>query len=587
MIGFLMRKTKKSTPVGSRDALRRNASGILIDVFSWLFATPVAVLIRFDGEWKSSNMTDILFFIILGILLNFIFTLVLQINWRSQKYGSIEQLILMFIAASGTAIVLLLIRIVYEFPNLPRSIPILAAIIALLIQIGARTIPSKGIRNSQLQNPNLQKVLIFGAGRIGYQLAEQLLEYRDIYRLIGFIDDDYRKSGSKILGEKVIGSIEDLTKIFNFFKPDILIIAISNLESEKLERVRQISVESAVEVRIVPSEDEIISGTVQLSDVESLDEEEILGRPQALQENPVVANLLKNARVLVTGAAGSIGSEIVRQLHKYQTDQVFLFDRDENGLLRTKLGLNPKSDLTDSDVILGDIRDYEHLLKIMQKTKPDIVFHAAALKHVSTLERFPDEATKTNVNGTRNVWRAALNSNVPYFVNISSDKAADPATQLGRSKLFAERIIASTPDEFGVKKYLSVRFGNVIGSNGSFVEIFRRQIERGGPLTVRDPEVTRYFMTVKEAVHLVLEALVVGSNKETLILDMGKPVKILDVAQQMIRASGQKIEIVFTGLRPGEKLHETLYSESEKVQVKSHPKIMHTSVQALEESTLK
>ena len=586
MIRFLMRNDQKTASVPAIQALKRNISGILIDVFSWLLATPIAVLIRFDGEWKSSGQADIALFILFGISLNLFFAFVLRINWRSEKFSSIEQLILMFIATSGTAIILLLVRLVFEYPNLPRSIPILAAIIALLFQIGARTIPSKGIRNTQFQNPNLQKVLIYGAGRVGYQLAEQLLDYRDIYTLIGFIDDDYKKSGSKILGDKVIGTFDDLAKIFNFFKPNILIVAISNLESEKLEKVRQISAESKVEVRIVPSEDEIISGIVQLSDVESLDEEEILGRPQALQENPVVANLLKNARVLVTGAAGSIGSEIVRQLHKYQTGEVFLFDRDENGLLRTKLGLNPKSDLTDSDVILGDIRDYQHLLDIMQRIKPDIVFHAAALKHVSTLERFPDEAVKTNVEGTRNVWKASLNCDVPYFVNISSDKAADPATQLGKSKLLAERIIASSPDKKEIKKYLSVRFGNVIGSNGSFVEIFRRQIDRGGPLTVRDPEVTRYFMTVKEAVHLVLEALVVGSNKETLILDMGKPVRILDVAHQMIRASGQKIEIVFTGLRPGEKLHETLYSENEKIQRKSHPKIMHTSVNPLEESAL-
>ena len=572
------KRERRFSPRGSRSAL-------LIDTCSWILATPIAILIRFDGEWvPKENLYSITIFVFMGILLNYAIATIIRWGWKGQTLGSIDQLIQMFIAAAGTAILLLLIRIIFDFPSLPRSVPILTSIISLLVQIGFRTIPNQSIRNTEFKNPNIQRILIYGAGKIGYQLAEQLLDYRDMYSLIGFIDDDYKKSGSKILGDKVIGSIGDLSKVFSFFKPDILIIAISNLESEKLEKVRQISAESKVEVRIVPSEDEIISGIVQLSDVESLDEEEILGRPQALQENSVVANLLENARVLVTGAAGSIGSEIVRQLHKYNAKEVYLFDRDENGLLRTKLELNPKSNLTDPDVILGDVRDYQHLLQVIQKIKPDIIFHAAALKHVSTLERFPDEAIKTNVEGTRNLWRAALDCNVPYFVNISSDKAADPATQLGKSKLLAERIIASSPDRDWIKKYLSVRFGNVIGSNGSFVEIFRRQIDRGGPLTVRDPEVTRYFMTVKEAVHLVLEALVVGSNKETLILDMGNPVRILDVAHQMIRASGQKIEIVFTGLRPGEKLHETLYSENEKIQMKSHPKIMHTFVRSLEDS---
>jgi dTDP-glucose 4,6-dehydratase len=208
------------------------------------------------------------------------------------------------------------------------------------------------------------------------------------------------------------------------------------------------------------------------------------------------------------------------------------------------------------------------------------------LKHVSTLERFPEESIKTNFQGTKNVWKSAMRYSVPYFVNISSDKAADPVTQLGKSKLLAERIIASTPNSPQVKKYLSVRFGNVIGSNGSFVEIFRRQIERGGPVTVRSPEVTRFFMTVKEAVHLVLEALDVGNHGETLILDMGKPVKILDVANQMIRASGQNIEIEFTGLRPGEKLHERLFGPNEVVEFRNHPKIMHTKVTPLKESEL-
>lgn len=579
-----MRRIKKSIGSANRAFWPTNRPSLIIDTLSWAISTPIAVLIRFDGEWRSSGNLSILVFILIGISLNIAFSLILKINSKRQSFSSIEQLVYMFIASSATAIILLLIRITLEFPNLPRSVPILASIIALVVQIGFRTLPNKEIRNNELQNPNLQKILIFGAGKIGYQLAEQLLDYRDIYKLIGFVDDNSKKLGSKILGTKVIGSGNDLQRIFDFFKPDILIVAIANLDNHRLEQLKELATKFDVEMRIIPSEDRIISGFVQLSDIESLDEKDILGRPQVLQENPNVAQLLSNRKVLVTGAAGSIGSEIVRQLHRYGAKKVYLFDRDENGLLRTKLGLDSKSDLSEDDVILGDIRDFEHVNQIISSIKPDIIFHAAALKHVSTLERFPREALKTNFEGTKNVWKAALQNGVPYFVNISSDKAAEPLTELGRSKLLAERIIASTPLEKGIEKYLSVRFGNVIGSNGSFVEIFGRQIERGGPVTVRDPEVTRYFMTVREAVHLVLESLIVGEHQETLILDMGYPVKILEVAKQMIRASGQNIEIIFTGLRPGEKLHERLFSESEKVEFKSHPKIMHTKVSPLSNS---
>lgn len=565
---------------------RANYKTLLFDFVSWILATPLSFIIRFDGELRLLKISEILSLAILGFVIHLSFSLLFGTIKRFGKITSFEYLLLSFIIFSGTAITLFLVRITLEFPDVPRSIPILATILSFIFHISSRIITSQWILITGEKNPRNRTVLIYGAGQVGFQIAEQLLNFKDHFTILGFIDDDFKKYGSKILGYKIIGSIEDLETIFRFFRPSICIVAISNIQLEKIKRVSEISQDSKVEVRIVPKADNIVSGLVTLSDIETLNDELIMGRPQALQENLELANILKKSKVLVTGAAGSIGSEIVRQLYKYGAGEVILFDRDENGLLRLKLELNHESDLKDSDVILGDVRDYEHVLNVIQRTKPDFVFHAAALKHISTLERFPDEAIKTNVNGTRNVWKASLESNVPYLVNISSDKAADPTTQLGKTKLSAERIIASTPEKLGIEKYISVRFGNVIGSNGSFVEIFRYQIEKGGPLTVRDPEATRYFMTIKEAVHLVLEALVVGSNRETLILDMGEPVKILDVAKQMIRATGKSVEIIFTGLNPGEKLHEILYSENEKIQFKSHPKIMHTMVEPLKESEI-
>jgi FlaA1/EpsC-like NDP-sugar epimerase len=262
-----------------------------------------------------------------------------------------------------------------------------------------------------------------------------------------------------------------------------------------------------------------------------------------------------------------------------------MVDRDETALLNLQLSIDGTGLLTDDGLILGDVRDRERLEEIFESTKPEIVFHAAALKHLTTLERFPEEAHKTNVVGTNNVLEVAVKFEVGTFVNISTDKAADPSSALGNSKLITERLTSAISGED--KKYISVRFGNVIGSNGSFIHTFRHQIRHGGPVTVTHPDITRYFMTLSEAVHLVLQSAIIGRNGETLILDMGQPVSIDAIAKHMIEASGRKIELKYTGLREGEKLHETLVSPSERIEIREHPFIMHTRVEPLKNLELK
>jgi dTDP-glucose 4,6-dehydratase len=304
----------------------------------------------------------------------------------------------------------------------------------------------------------------------------------------------------------------------------------------------------------------------------------MIGRQPVDTDVNSISEYITGRRVLVTGAGGSIGSELCRQLHRFGPAELAMLDRDESGLHAVELSIDGHGLLQSPALVLCDIRDPDAVRTAFELHRPDVVFHAAALKHLPLLERYPHEAYKTNVVGTLNVLAAAEAVGVAHFVNVSTDKAADPASALGHSKRLAERLtawFARQPDD---ARYLSVRFGNVLGSRGSVLHAFAAQIERGGPVTVTDPEVTRYFMTIREACQLVIQAGALGRPGEALVLDMGKPVKVLDVARRMISLSGKPAEIVFTGLRPGEKMHEVRMSEGESDDRPLHPLISHVTV---------
>ena len=313
--------------------------------------------------------------------------------------------------------------------------------------------------------------------------------------------------------------------------------------------------------------------------------EDIIGRHPVDTQVESIAGYLAGKRVLVTGAGGSIGSELCRQIAKFGPAELIMLDRDETGLQQSQLSISGNGLLDTKEVVLADIRDPEALRAIFEDRRPEVVFHAAALKHLPMLEQYPDEAWKTNVLGTQNVLDASKAVGVTTFVNISTDKAANPTSVLGHSKRLAERLTAWTADETGAR-YLSVRFGNVLGSRGSMLPVFTSLIEAGGPLTITHPDVTRFFMTIPEACHLVVQAGGIGSPSEVLILDMGEPVRILDIAERMIAMSGRDIGIVYTGLREGEKMHEELVGLGESDNRPVHPKISHTTVPALHPSQL-
>ena len=349
--------------------------------------------------------------------------------------------------------------------------------------------------------------------------------------------------------------------------------------------LNSIASDAGLAVKVVPSVSEIVDGKITTADLRDINEADLLGRHVIETDVDSIAHYLTGRRVLVTGAGGSIGSELCRQIHRFRPSELILLDRDESALHAVELSLHGRALLDDESTVLADIRDADRIQEVFLQRRPHVVFHAAALKHLPMLERAPSEALKSNIWGTQNVLDAALAADVDRFVNISTDKAANPKSVLGYSKRIAERLTAAAASD-STGMYLSVRFGNVLGSRGSVLTSFAQQIESGGPVTVTDPDVSRYFMTVPEAVQLVIQAAAIGQGGEALVLEMGAPVRIADVARHLIAQSGQLIDITYTGLRPGEKLDEELFGAGEIGQATSHPLISHVVVPPIPSSRI-
>lgn len=431
-----------------------------------------------------------------------------------------------------------------------------------------------------------QRTIVFGAGYLGRHVVRVMLTDRTSpYRPVGFVDDDPFMRGVKVDGLPVLGPLTELREFATKTDATAIVVSIARADGSLLRSVSALAEELGLRVLVFPSLEEVLEGKSRLRDVRDIGIEDLIGRQPIDTDVESMAGYLRGKTILVTGAGGSIGSELCRQISKYSPEALIMVDRDETGLQATQLLLEGHGLLTNDDIVLLDIRDADALNELFASRRPTVVFHAAALKHLSMLERFPEEAWKTNVLGTLNVLRAAKAVDVDTFVNVSTDKAANATSVLGHSKRLAERLTASVAADTG-RNYLSVRFGNVLGSRGSLIPVFAAMIEAGGPLTVTDRDVTRFFMSISEACHLVVQAGGIGSPGEVLILDMGEPVRILDIAELMIARSGRDVGIVFTGLRDGEKLHEELVGEGEIIRSPVHPKISHCPVQPLSESEL-
>lgn len=561
----------------------------LWDMLSWVGATVAIVAARYDFVGlRASHQRVIVTYAVSAMLLQLI------MGWSTQLYRGRHRL-----ASINEAITLAVITIViggllgvffwiWGGPAYPRGITIMVPPTAILAMAAGRFVARAWLNRDRQDSPSqAEPVLVYGAGNAGQQLARLLVNDPDApYRIVGFIDDDPTKRNLHLArGARVLGGEEKLVSAANELGVETVIIAIPALTKERLREINHKTERAGFTTLIMPPVKDIVGGRVQIDQLHQIDTADLLGRSQIKTNLSEIAGYLSGKVVLVTGAGGSIGSEIARQVHTFGPKELVLLDRDESALADVQLSIYGRALLDTPNMVLCDIRDLDALDRIFADHKPEVIFHAAALKHLPMLEQYPAEGWKTNVLGSLNVLTCAEKHGVSRYVNISTDKAADATSVLGKTKRIAEELTAHFAHRTG-QNYLSVRFGNVLGSRGSMLNTFTKQIEAGGPVTVTHPDIERFFMTIPEACELTIQAGAIGEPGDVLVLDMGEPVKILDVAKGLIARSGKRIDIVFTGLRPNEKLSEVLFSGDEQSISTSHPLINRVNVPAIDPADL-
>jgi FlaA1/EpsC-like NDP-sugar epimerase len=478
--------------------------------------------------------------------------------------------------------------------RLPRSIAAVDLLLTLALVAGSRL-----LARTVIERPGLgvvargKEVIVVGAGDAGRLIVQEMQRSRMLnYTPIGFVDDDPRKRHTRIMGVRVLGTIDDLLRLLREHRPDEVLIAMPTVSGEVRRRIVETAQQARTPVKTLPGLYELISGDLNLAgQIRPVQVEDVLGREQVEVDFQEVASYLEGHTVLVTGAGGSIGSELCRQIARVRPTRLILVDNAEGPLFEIERELVSERDFTPAVPNLVDVKDREAMRReVFEKYRPTVVFHAAAYKHVAMLETHPLASVRNNVAGTRVVAELAAEFGVERFVLISTDKALNPYSVYGQSKTLCEWVVAAHGASDVPTRFVAVRFGNVLNSSGSVIPIFRKQIERGGPVTVTHPEMTRYFMTIPEAVSLVVQAGAIGGRGQVFVLDMGEPVKILDLARNMIRLSGKEprlpdeevtssrdVRIAFVGSRPGEKIHEELWGEQESIGATVHPKILRLS----------
>jgi FlaA1/EpsC-like NDP-sugar epimerase len=486
-----------------------------------------------------------------------------------------------------TVATLLVDLILYAFPpdheRLSRSIAALDYLLLLAFVAGSRMLARTLIERPRGRLiAQGREVLVVGAGDAGQLIVRELQRNPQRYTPIGFVDDDPRKRGVRIQGIRVLGSTDDLPGILRDNRPDEVLIAVPSAAGEVRRKIVDLTRAQGVPVKTLPGLHELISGEVGLAgQIRPVQVEDVLGREQVEVDLTEVGAYVRDKVVLVSGAGGSIGSELCRQLARIGVKKLILVDQAESSLYEIERELVDERDFTAAIPVLADCGDRPKMRQVFERYPPDVIFHAAAYKHVPMLEANPLQAISNNALVTHALAEVAIEFGVERFVLISTDKAAKPLNMLGYSKAVCEQIIESFAVRGDVEtRFVAVRFGNVLGSSGSVIPRFRKQIEHGGPVTVTHPEMTRFFMTIPEAVSLVVQAGAMGGRGQVYVLDMGKPVKIVDLARQMIELSGrteEQIPIRFIGSRAGERLHEELWNEGEEVARTSHPKIMRAA----------
>lgn len=498
--------------------------------------------------------------------------------WR---YTGARDLAALAKSATLSTLIFAVFLILGGYRSYPRSILVIDFMLTMLLvgglRFGVRSLWQLAATVSQKREGTARRVLIVGAGNAGEALVREMQKaHGGRYEVVGFADDDPTKRGVRIHGVPVLGAIDEVPALIERHKPDEVVVAIPSASGRAMRRIVDLVKTGTVAIRTMPGIDQLIDGRVTINQLRSVNIEDLLGREPVRLDTQSIASLIEGRVVLVTGAGGSIGSELCRQVVRFNPSKLVLVERAENALFEIHRELVHKGGTKGVVPCIADITDEARMRRVFSEHQPQVVLHAAAHKHVPMMEENPGEALKNNVGGTRAVATLADEFKVDRFVMISTDKAVNPTSVMGATKRVAELFIQALSQRSRTR-FVAVRFGNVLGSAGSVIPIFKEQISTGGPVTVTHPDMKRYFMTIPEASQLVLQAATMGNGGEIFVLDMGEPVKIIDLARDLIRLSGlspeKDIEIRFTGLRPGEKLFEELSTADEMAEKTRHPKI--------------
>ncbi|MBT2679834.1 polysaccharide biosynthesis protein [Bacillus sp. ISL-35] len=506
-----------------------------------------------------------------------LFSFKFKLYKKAWEYASVGELIIILKTASASILTAAVFQGVILNEIFIRRLSVTWLLLVLII--GGSRFCWRIYRDLYLSRLNFSKrTLIIGAGSAGTMVARQLLKSKESdLQPVGFIDDDAKKHHLDIMGIPVLGGVDKIDVIVKKIKIDNIVIAIPSLSRKELNAIFKECAKTDAKTQILPMLEDLMTGKLSVNQFRDVQVEDLLGRDPVVLNDDKISEDISNKVVLVTGAGGSIGSEICRQIAQFNPDKLVLLGHGENSIYSIEMEL--KESFSGSNIefipVIAEIQDAKKMMAVMETFQPEVVYHAAAHKHVPLMERNPEEAVKNNMIGTLNVANAASWHGVKTFVMISSDKAVNPTSVMGATKRLAEMIVQHM-DESSNTKFVAVRFGNVLGSRGSVIPLFKRQIEKGGPVTVTHPEMVRYFMTIPEASRLVIQAGALAQGGEIFVLDMGEPVKIVDLAKNLIKLSGYSIEeigIEYTGTRPGEKLYEELLKDDEVGEHQVHPKI--------------
>jgi FlaA1/EpsC-like NDP-sugar epimerase len=557
-----------------------------------------AFLLRFDFTIPGEEMRHLKTGLVLALIAKLTIFYLLRADRGWWTFTGISDVLRLFAANVGGSLLFFAAALVFIGVNFPRSVYLIDLLLCFLVSCGSRLsvrLYYESILPEMSSAKGTKGLLIYGAGAAGLNLVREIRATPSLkYRIVGFLDDDPRKQHAKLLGVEVCGRGRDAARIVDKFRHkskrvDEIVIALPSASGRQISEALANCRASGVPCKTIPSFSELLSGRVRLSQMREVAVENLLQREPVNLQLERIRESIAGRAVMVTGAGGSIGSELCRQLVQFQPQCLVALDQAESELFKIEMELSEGSHGARVYPVIGDIRNQDRLEAVVQQFGVTSVYHAAAYKHVSMMENNLLEAVSTNVLGLHNLVQVAVRNKVTSFVMISSDKAVNPTNIMGLTKRVAELVVSSMPrSKQGVgTRFVSVRFGNVLGSSGSVVPIFRAQIAAGGPVTVTHPDMRRYFMTIPEAVQLVLQAATMGNGSEIFVLDMGEPVRILDLARNMIRLSGHtpdvEIPIRIVGVRPGEKLYEELSAASDKVRPTCHEKIMAFSGSTLQQ----